>query len=109
LNSSSSEDLHILIPTKTYSKISITSLTEEPIPIQSDPTLPFSVSPDHSLPAEPSTFFKRRYRLLLGCESASGEELGNINLQSSSPKHKAQQRAWFGQSGKTDSTEKEIV
>jgi hypothetical protein len=90
LNSSSSEDLHVLIPTKTCSKTSITSQTEEPIPILSDPFLSSSISPDHSLPGDTSTFSKEDTFFYLGCESASGEELGSINLESSSPKCKAQ-------------------
>jgi hypothetical protein len=89
LNSSSSEDLHVLIPSKTYSKISITSRTEEPIPIQSDPISSSSLFRDHSLAAETSTFSKEDAFFYLGSESASGEELGSINLQSSPPKRKA--------------------
>ena len=60
LNSSASEeDLHVLVPTKTYSTKSITSLTEEPIPIQSDIFLCSLVSPDQSLPQKPSLFQKK--------------------------------------------------
>jgi hypothetical protein len=40
LNSTSCEDLHVLVTTRTYSKKSITSLTKEPIQIHSDITLP---------------------------------------------------------------------
>ena len=51
LNSTScEEDLHVLVPTKTYSTKSITSLTEEPIQIHSDTSLPLVISPDKQKP-----------------------------------------------------------
>jgi len=50
LNSSScDEDLHVLVPTKTYSTKSITSLTKEHIPIQSDTFLLSVISHVHPL------------------------------------------------------------
>ena len=90
LNSSSCEDLHVLVPARIYSKKSMTLLTKEPIQIHSDISLPSSVSPDISLPAEASTL-KEDTSFPLGSsdEIASGGELGSINLQSSSPKRKA--------------------
>jgi hypothetical protein len=44
-----------------------------------------------SVPAETSTVSKEdaSFRLVSANESASGQELGNVNLQSSSPKRKA--------------------
>jgi hypothetical protein len=92
LNSSSSEeDLHVLVPTKIYSKKSKTSLTEEPIEIHSDTSLPSFISPDMSVPAETSSFSKEdtSFPLVSVNESASGEGLGSVNLQRSSPKRKA--------------------
>jgi hypothetical protein len=93
LNSSSyEEDLHVLVPTRTYSKKSITSLTKEPIYIHSDISLPLLIYPDMSLPAETSTSLKEDTSFPLGSadEIASGGELQSVNLQSSLPKHKAQ-------------------
>jgi len=47
--------------------------------------------PDQSLPAESSTFSKENpFPLCYTNESDVGGKLGNINLQSSSPKNKAQ-------------------
>ena len=91
-NSSSSEEyLRVLVPTKTYSNKSTTSVTEEPIQNHSDTTLPSFISPDMSVPAETSTVSKgdTSFPLVSANESASGEELGSVNLQSSSPKRKA--------------------
>ena len=92
LNSTSCEEyLHVLVPTKTYSKKSKTSRTEEPVQIHSDTSLPSFISPDMSVPAETCTFSQEdtSFSLVSASESASGEELGSVNLQSSSPKHKA--------------------
>jgi hypothetical protein len=91
--SSSEEDFHVLVPTKTYSTKSITSLTDESIPIQSHTSLPSVLSPYQLLPEETITFSKKDISFPLGCanESASSGELRIMNLQSSSPKHKAQQ------------------
>jgi len=91
-NSSSFEEyLHVLVPTKTYSKKSKTSVTKEPIQIHSN-TLSSFISPDMSVPAETSTFSKEgtSFPLVSANESASGEELKSVNLQSSSPKCKTQ-------------------
>ena len=52
----SEEDLHVLVPTETYSRMSITLVTEEPVPIQSHSSVPLVISLDLSLPAEASTF-----------------------------------------------------
>jgi hypothetical protein len=61
LNSlSSEEDFHVLVPKKTYSTESITSLTDEPIPIQSDTSLPSAVSPYQLLPKETVTLKKKK-------------------------------------------------
>jgi len=93
LNSSSFEEyLHVLVPTKTYSKKSKTSVTEEPIQIHSNTSLPSFISPDMSVPAETNYFSKEdtSFPFVSANESASGEELGRVNLQSSSPKRKAQ-------------------
>ena len=115
-NSSSSEEyLRVLVLTKTYSNKSTTSVTEEPIHIHSDTTLPPFISPDMSVSAETSTVSKgdTSFPLVSANESASGEELGSVNLQSSSPKRKAQhsliKKTWCGQSGKINSTQKEVV
>jgi hypothetical protein len=92
LNSSScEEDLHVLVRTETYSTKFITSLTIEPIAIQSETSLPAVVSPDQSSPAETITFSKEDISVSLGYanESSSGGECGSINLQISSPKHTA--------------------
>jgi hypothetical protein len=68
-----------------------------------------------SVPAETSTFSKEdtSFPLVSANESASGEELGSVNLQISSPKCKAWhcliKKSWFGQSGKTNSMQKEVV
>jgi len=56
LTSSCEEDLHVLVPTKTYSMKSVTSLTKEYIPVHTDTSLPSVVSLDKSLPAEYNTF-----------------------------------------------------
>lgn len=57
LNSSSSEGkLYFQIPTKTYSKRSITSLTDEHIPIQSDTSF---ISYNQSLSVD-QTFFQKK-------------------------------------------------
>jgi len=49
-NSSSFEEyLHVLVPIKTYSKKSKSSVTEEPIQIDSDSSLPSFISPDMSV------------------------------------------------------------
>jgi hypothetical protein len=72
LNSSSSEGkLHFLIPTKTYSKKSITSLTNEHIPIQSDTSLSSVISDNQSLPAETNTFSKEDTSFPLGSANES--------------------------------------
>jgi len=66
----------------TYSKMPITSLTDEPIPIQSDTSLPSVLSPDQSLTAETNTFSKEdTFHLACINESAFGGELGSMNLQ----------------------------
>ena len=89
--SPSEEDFRVLVPTETYSTKSITSLTNATIPIQSHTSLPSVVSPYQLLPEETVTFSKKDNSFPLGCanESASSGELGIMNLQSSSPKHKA--------------------
>ena len=61
--SSCEEDLHVLVPTKTYSTKSITSLTEEPIQIHSRHFLTFSYIPWHVIPSRNQHFFKRRHLL----------------------------------------------
>jgi hypothetical protein len=89
--SSSEEDLHFLIPTNTYSKMPVTSLTEKSIPIQSDTSEPSVISPDKTLPAETSTCSKEDTPFILGnTDESPGGELGSINLQSYSPVCKAQ-------------------
>ena len=91
LNSSScEEDLHVPAPTKTYSMKFITSLTKH-IQIHLVTSLHSVISPDMLLPAETSTFSNEDTSSPLGCanESASGGELGSVNLQSSSPKRTA--------------------
>jgi hypothetical protein len=115
-NSSSFEEfLHVLVPTKTYYKKSKTSLTEDTIQIHSETSLPSFISPDMSVPAETSTFSKEdtSFPLVSGNESASGEELGSVKpskffhkAYSTALSHK---RSWFGQSGKTNSMQKEVV
>jgi hypothetical protein len=50
------EDFHVLVPTKTYSMKSITSLTKDYIPIHTDTSLPSVVSLDKLLQAEFNTF-----------------------------------------------------
>jgi hypothetical protein len=68
----------------------ITSQTEEPIPIQSDTSLPSVLSPYQLLTAETNTFSKEdTFRLACTNESAFGGELGGINLQTFSAVHKA--------------------
>jgi hypothetical protein len=58
-NSSSFEEyLHVLVPTKTYSKQSQTSVTEETNQIHSDTSLLSFISPDMFVPAETSAFSK---------------------------------------------------
>ena len=92
LNSSScEEDLNVLVPTKTYSTKFVTSLTKEPIAIQSETSLHSVVSPDLSLPAETITFSKEDISVSLGYanEISSGGKCGSINFQISSPKHSA--------------------
>jgi hypothetical protein len=92
LNSSScEEDLHVLVPTRTYFKKSITSLTKEPTQIHSDTSLASLISPDMSLLAETSTSSKEDTSFPLGSadEIASGGELRSITLQSSSLERKA--------------------
>jgi len=82
-NSSSFEEyLHVLFPTKTYSKKSQTSVTEETNQIHSDTSLPSFISPDMFVPAETSAFSKEdtSFPLDSANESASGEELRSINL-----------------------------
>jgi len=66
-------------------------MTEEPTHIYSDISLPSFTSPDMYVAAETSTFSKEDSPFLLvsANESASGEELGSVNLQSSSLKFKA--------------------
>jgi len=54
--SSCEEDLHVLIPTKTYSMKSVISLTKKYIPIHTDTSLSSVVSLDKSLLAEYNTF-----------------------------------------------------
>ena len=62
LNSSSFEEyLHVLVPTKTYSKKSKTSVTEELIQIHSDTSLPSFTSPATIVPAETSTETKKTH------------------------------------------------
>jgi hypothetical protein len=87
-SSSSEENLQVLIPARTYSRIFLTLVTEEPVPVQSHTSLPSVISPDLTQPAETSTFPNEDISLPLASanESACGEELGSINLQSSSPK-----------------------
>jgi hypothetical protein len=87
---SSEEDLHILIPTKTYSRMPITSLTEEPIPIQPDTSLSSVLFPDQSLIAETNIFSKEgTFHLACTNECAFDEELRTINLHTLLPVHKA--------------------
>jgi len=111
LNSSScEEDLHVLVPMKTYSTKFITSLTKEPIAIQSETSLPSVVSPYQSLPTEIITFSKEDISVSLGYanESSSAGECGSINLQISLTKHTAQHpliQLLGLDSGKTDPTE----
>jgi len=63
---------------------------QEAIPIQSHTSLPSIIFPDQPLPAETSSFSKEdTFPLCSANESESGGKLGNINLQSSTPKHKA--------------------
>jgi hypothetical protein len=64
---------------------SITSLTKESIPVQSE------ISSDQSLPVETNTYSKEYASFPLGFanESASGGELRSINCPSSPPKCKA--------------------
>ena len=78
--SSSEGKLHFLIPTKIYSKKSITSLTDEHIPIQSDTCLSSVISHNQSLPAETNTFSKEDTSFRLG--SANERSLVEI-LQAS--------------------------
>jgi len=64
--------------------------TQEPNPIQSHTSLHSIIFPDQALPAETSSFSKEDSFLLCSAnESDVGGKLGNINLQSSSPRHKA--------------------
>jgi len=60
---------------------------EEHIQIHSDTTLPSFISRDNFVLAETSTVSKgdTYFPLVSANESASGEELGSVNLQSSSP------------------------
>ena len=55
-SSSCEEDLHVLVPLKTYSMKSVTPLAKETIPIHTDTSLSSVVSLDKSLPAEFNTF-----------------------------------------------------
>jgi len=91
LNSSSCDvDLHVLVPTKTYSTKAITSLTKEHIPIQSDTFLLSVISHVHPLSVDASTFSKdASFPLGSANGSASGGELKIINIQSSSSKYQA--------------------
>ena len=58
-NSSSFEEhLHVLVPTKTYSKKSQTSVNKETNQIHSDTSLPSFISPDMFVPSETSAFSK---------------------------------------------------
>jgi hypothetical protein len=84
-------DLHVPVPTKTYSTKAITSLTKEHIPIQSDTFLLSVISHVRPLSAEASTFSKEDVSFPLGSanECASDGELRIINIQSSSPKYQA--------------------
>jgi len=82
-NSSSFEEyLHVLVPTKMYSKKSQTSVTEETNQIHSDTSLPSFISPDMFVPAETSAFSKEdtSFPFVSAIESASGEELGSVKL-----------------------------
>jgi len=76
------EYLHVLVPTKTYSKKSQTSVTKETNQIHSDTSLPSFISPDMFVPAETSAFAKEdtSFNLVSANESASGEELGSVKL-----------------------------
>jgi len=82
-NSSSFEEyLNVLVPTKTYSKKSQNSVAEETNQIHSDTSLASFISPDMFVPAETSAFLKKdtSFPLVSANESASGEELGSVNL-----------------------------
>ena len=82
-NSSSFEEyLHVLVPTKTYSKQSQTSVTEETNQIHSETSLPSFISPDMFVLAETSAFSKEdaAFPFVSAIESASGEELGSVKL-----------------------------
>jgi len=60
-NSSSFEEyLHVLVPTKTFSKKSQTSVTEETNQIHSDTSLPSFISRDVFVPAKPVLFQKKK-------------------------------------------------
>jgi hypothetical protein len=82
-NSSPFEEyLHVLVPTKTYSQKSQTSVTEETNQIHSDTLLLSFISPDMFVPAETSAFSKEDTSFPLVCanENVSDEELGSVNL-----------------------------
>jgi hypothetical protein len=70
MNSSSCEDLCVLIP-KLYSTKNITSWTIKPIPFYSDTPLVSVIYPDHLLPAKLSTFQKENTFFLHGCANES--------------------------------------
>ena len=76
------EYLQVLVPTKTYSKKSQNSVAEETNQIHSDTSLASFISPDMFVPAETSAFLKKdtSFPLVSANESASGEELGSVNL-----------------------------
>ena len=82
-NSSSFEEyLHVLVPTKMYSKKSQTSVTEETNQIHSDTSLPSFISSDMFVPAETSAFSKEAtsFPFVSPIESDSGEELRSVKL-----------------------------
>jgi len=82
-NSSSFEEyLHVLVPSKRYSKKSQTSMNEESNQIPSDTSLPSFISPDIFVPAETCTFSEEdtNFPLDSANESAFGKELGSVNI-----------------------------
>jgi hypothetical protein len=91
LNSSSCDvDLHVLVPTKTYSTKAIISLTKEHIPIQLDTFLLSVISHVHPSSVEANIFSKdASFPFGSANGSASGGELKIINIQSSSSKYQA--------------------
>jgi hypothetical protein len=84
-------DLHVLSPTRTYSKTLVPS-SVAPVPIHADsPSTSFQMSVIQQSPTAASTFAVKETSFLSGSEyiNASDGELGHVSRQSSSSKPRA--------------------